>query len=247
MANFLIPTAIGLGANLLLTLLAPSGPRQQKGKIEDTGVPDAEFGFSLSLPFGRVRKKGLPMMWALKLKERRKVSGGKGGGTQIETFSYFLTAAYPIAREISSVRRVWMNRILVYSSESDDPRSERFLEHCTIYTGDQTTPSSVIQENEPDYPIPVFKGWSYMAFDDYPIAEYEGSGFPQIEVEVVGQSGENPKVKDILVRICEIAGIAENKVDVSGVPDDLEIEGFDLLFEGTSFADQIGELLRAFF
>ncbi len=247
MANFLIPTAIGLGANLLLTLLAPSGPRQQKGKIEDTGVPDAEFGFSLSLPFGRVRKKGLPMMWALKLKERRKVSGGKGGGTQIETFSYFLTAAYPIAREISSVRRVWMNRILVYSSESDDPRSERFLEHCTIYTGDQTTPSSVIQENEPDYPIPVFKGWSYMAFDDYPIAEYEGSGFPQIEVEVVGQSGENPKVKDILTQVCEIAGIAENKIDVSGVPDDLEIEGFDLLFEGTSFADQIGELLRAFF
>jgi hypothetical protein len=245
-ANFLIPTAIGLGANLLLSLLAPSGPRQQKGKIEDTGVPDAEFGFSLSLPFGRVRKEGLPMMWSLKLKERRKVSGGKGGGQKTETFSYFLTAAYPIAQKIGSVRRVWMNSVLVYGDGSDDQRSQKFLECCTIYTGNQTTSSSVIQANETN-PVPAFKGWSYLVFNNYPIAEFEGSGFPRIDVEIVGESGENPRVKDILKKVCEIARIAEDKIDVSGVPDNLQIEGFDLLFEGTSFADQIGELLRAFF
>jgi hypothetical protein len=245
MAAFLIPVAIGIATSVLTAVLAPSPPRQRQGKIEDTGIPEAEYGFSLSLPFGRVEKEGLKMMWGLKLKEKRKKRGGKGG-QKTETFTYFLTAAYPIAREIEYVRRVWMNGILVYTHGSNDKKSQKFLECCTIYTGNQTSPSSVIQANETN-PVPAFTGWSYLVFNNYPLAEFNGNGFPKIDVEVVGEGGENPKIRDILRKVCKIAGIAENKIDVSGVPDNMQIEGFDLLFEGTSFADQIGELLRAFF
>lgn len=249
MANFLIPIAVGIGANLLLSLFAPKPPTQQKGKIDDTGVPSSEYGTSLSYPFGRVRKDGLTMMWGLPLKEvkTRKRQGGKGGGGQTtEVFTYFLTAAYPIAKNIGSVRRVWMNGVLVYNSETNDKKSQKFLEYTTIYTGNQTTPSSVIQSKESN-PVPAFTGMSFLLFNKYPIANYNGTGFPKVDVEVLGESGEEPKIKDILKTICKIAGKKDSQIDVTDVPADYQIRGFDLLFDGTSFADQLEELMRAFF
>lgn len=249
MANFLIPIGVGIGANLLLSLFAPKPPTQQKGKIDDTGVPSSEYGTSLSYPFGRVRKDGLTMMWGLPLKEvkTRKRQGGKGGGGQTtEVFTYFLTAAYPIAKNIGSVRRVWMNGVLVYNSETNDKKSQKFLEYTTIYTGNQTTPSSVIQSKESN-PVPAFTGMSFLLFNKYPIANYNGTGFPKVDVEVLGESGEEPKIKDILETICKIAGKKDSQIDVTDVPADYQIRGFDLLFDGTSFADQLEELMRAFF
>lgn len=250
MANFLIPVAIGIGANLLLSLFAPKPPTQQKGKIEDTGVPDAEYGRSLSYPFGRVRKEGLTMMWGIPLKEvvtsERQGGKGGGGGQTTEVYTYFLTAAYPIARKIGSVRRVWMNSVLVYNSETNDEKSLKFIEHTTIYTGNQTTPSSVIQSKESN-PVPAFTGMSFLVFNNYPIANYDGTGFPTIDIEVIGESGNNPKIKDILKTICKLAGRTDDQIDVTDIPDDYRIQGFDLLFDGTSFADQLEELMRAFF
>jgi hypothetical protein len=249
-ANFLIPVAIGIGANLLLSLFAPKPPTQQKGKIEDTGVPDAEYGRSLSYPFGKVRKEGLTMMWGIPLKEvvttERQGGKGGGGGQTTEVYTYFLTAAYPIARRIGSVRRVWMNSVLVYNSETNDEKSLKFIEHTTIYTGNQTTPSSVIQSKESN-PVPAFTGMSFLIFDNYPIANYDGTGFPTIDIEVIGESGDNPKIKDILKTICKLAGRTDDQIDVTDIPDDYRIQGFDLLFDGTSFADQLEELMRAFF
>jgi hypothetical protein len=249
-ANFLIPVAIGIGANLLLSLFAPKPPTQQKGKIEDTGVPDAEYGRSLSYPFGRVRKEGLTMMWGIPLKEvvtsERQGGKGGGGGQTTEVYTYFLTAAYPIARKIGSVRRVWMNSVLVYNSETNDEKSLKFIEHTTIYTGNQTTPSSVIQSKESN-PVPAFTGMSFLVFNNYPIANYDGTGFPTIDIEVIGESGNNPKIKDILKTICKLAGRTDDQIDVTDIPDDYRIQGFDLLFDGTSFADQLEELMRAFF
>jgi hypothetical protein len=249
-ANFLIPVAIGIGANLLLSLFAPKPPTQQKGKIEDTGVPDAEYGRSLSYPFGRVRKEGLTMMWGIPLKEvvtsERQGGKGGGGGQTTEVYTYFLTAAYPIARKIGSVRRVWMNSVLVYNSETNDEKSLKFIEHTTIYTGNQTTPSSVIQSKESN-PVPAFTGMSFLLFNNYPIANYDGTGFPTIDVEVIGESGNNPKIKDILKTICKLAGRTDDQIDVTDIPNDYQIQGFDLLFDGTSFADQLEELMRAFF
>ena len=250
MANFLVPVAIGIGANLLLSLFAPKPPTQQKGKIEDTGVPDAEYGRSLSYPFGRVRKEGLTMMWGIPLKEvvtsERQGGKGGGGGQTTEVYTYFLTAAYPIARKIGSVRRVWMNSVLVYNSETNDEKSLKFIEHTTIYTGNQTTPSSVIQSKESN-PVPAFTGMSFLLFNNYPIANYDGTGFPTIDIEVIGESGNNPKIKDILKTICKLAGRTDDQIDVTDIPNDYQIQGFDLLFDGTSFADQLEELMRAFF
>jgi hypothetical protein len=249
-ANFLIPVAIGIGANLLLSLFAPKPPTQQKGKIEDTGVPDAEYGRSLSYPFGRVRKEGLTMMWGIPLKEvvtsERQGGKGGGGGQTTEVYTYFLTAAYPIARKIGSVRRVWMNSVLVYNSETNDEKSLKFIEHTTIYTGNQTTPSSVIQSKESN-PVPAFTGMSFLVFNNYPIANYDGTGFPTIDIEVIGESGNNPKIKNILKTICKLAGRTDDQIDVTDIPNDYQIQGFDLLFDGTSFADQLEELMRAFF
>lgn len=250
MANFLIPITVGIGANLLLSLFAPKPPTQQKGKIEDTNVPDAEYGRSLSYPFGKVRKEGLTMMWGVPLKEvvTSERQGGKGGsgGQTTEVYTYFLTAAYPIARKIGSVRRVWMNGILVYNSETNDEKSLKFIEYTTIYTGNQTTPSSVIQSKESN-PVPAFTGMSFLVFNGYPIANYDGVGFPAIDVEVIGESGETPKIKDILKTICKLAGRTDNQVDVTDIPDSYQIQGFDLSYDGTSFADQLEELMRAFF
>ena len=250
MANFLIPVAIGVGANLLLSLFAPKPPTQQKGKIEDTGVPDAEYGRSLSYPFGKVRKEGLNMMWGIPLKEvvtsERQGGKGGGGGQTTEVYTYFLTAAYPIARKIGSVRRVWMNNILVYNSETNDEKSLKFIEHTTIYTGNQTTPSSVIQSKESN-PVPAFTGMSFLLFDNYPIANYDGTGFPTVDVEVIGESGENPTIKDILKTICKLAGRTDDQIDVTDIPSSYQIRGFDLSYDGTSFADQLEELMRAFF
>ena len=250
MANFLIPVAIGIGANLLLSLFAPKPPVQQKGRIEDTGVPDAEYGKSLSYPFGKVRKEGLTMMWGIPLKEvvttERQGGKGGGGGQTTEVYTYFLTAAYPIARKIGSVRRVWMNGVLVYNSETNDEKSLKFIEYTTIYIGNQTTPSSVIQSKESN-PVPAFTGMSFLIFNNYPIANYDGTGFPAIDVEVIGESGDNPKIKDILKTICKLASRTDDQIDVTDIPDDYRIQGFDLLFDGTSFADQLEELMRAFF
>jgi len=246
-ANFFIPLTIGLASNLLLSLFAPKPPTQQKGKIEDTGVPNAEYGNSLSYPFGRVRKDSLTMFWALPLKEvkTKKRQGGKGGGGQTtEEFTYFMTCAFLIGREIGSVRRVWLNNTLVYGQDSGE-KSTKFSEHCTIYTGNQTTPSSVIQGKESN-PVPAFTGYSFMLFDNYPIAEFGGSGFPRVDVEVIGESGENPKVKDIIKTICKIAKIEDSKIDISDIGNQT-VEGFDLLFDGTTFADQIEEIMRTFF
>jgi hypothetical protein len=189
-------------------------------------------------------------MWGIPLKEvvttERQGGKGGGGGQTTEVYTYFLTAAYPIARKIGSVRRVWMNSVLVYNSETNDEKSLKFIEHTTIYTGNQTTPSSVIQSKESN-PVPAFTGMSFLIFDNYPIANYDGTGFPAIDIEVIGESEDNPKIKDILKTICKLASRKDDQIDVTDIPDDYRIQGFDLLFDGTSFADQLEELMRAFF
>ena len=100
--------AIGLGANILLNLLAPTNNTTTKtGKLENQKAPTAEYGFSIIQPYGRVRIDGCNMFWATDLKEKvvKKRRGGKGlGGTgnTEQVYSYYMRAAYLICGEIGT-------------------------------------------------------------------------------------------------------------------------------------------------
>jgi Putative phage tail protein len=253
MANVLIPAAVGIGLNFLLSLLTPVKKVRNEGpRLDNTGAPKSDYGFPLSEGYGRNRVDGCLMFWALPLQEvvtqQRTRQGGKGGGgvqTINITYSYFLTAAFAIGGEIGSVRRVRANGELIFDSNSNDEKSNIFRDKVTIYRGTQTqNPDPTISAIEGT--IPAFRGTSYLVFDRYPCEIFKSNAHPKIDVEYVGKFGESPYLRDVLSDCCQKAGLLSSEIETEELISE-RVKGCALKNDGSIYRDFIEELQRIFF
>ncbi|MDJ0579100.1 phage tail protein [Crocosphaera sp.] len=272
------PVAIGLafvGLNSLITSKGRSNTVRNtvEGSKIDTATPTAEFGSSVDIFYGTVKKNACPTMWAQPLRQEKietervetssSASAGKGQGSQKTTtittevtFNYYLTAAFLIGGEIQEIRRVWLNGILVYSfnSEATDT-SQTFLDKIAIYTGTMTQGvDSTIQSFEGE--VPALRGKSYIVFDDYPLSEFDGNGFPLVDIELIGEEANNPQgdqqwcyIYDVLPDLLSKAGLPESRIDTSllGIENvNLNLPGY-ILSSGKTWRSVLEELQQLFF
>jgi hypothetical protein len=118
--------------------------------------------------------------------------------------------------------------------------SERFLGHPSQSIS--TTISSVEGTN-----IPNFQDKSYIVTNRYPLADFNGTGFPQVDVEVYGKFGPLPLIADIITDIFTTAGFDASKLDLSDIPGGLYTQGILYKRSGETYQDYIEEIERLFF
>jgi len=233
MANVALSLGITVATNFLLGLF------KNNEKVE-TDLPDAEFGSGIPKYYGIVRHDGCSMFWATEIVQGRR--GGKGGKGGAE---FSVNAAFLIGEPIDSVRRIWANGKLVYStigdSETGTSASNFLSRYCNIYTGNQTAPDSVIASYDPD--PPAFVNRSYLVLHDYPTDDFGGgSSLPKIDVEVI--SSENPTLSSIFSDVCIRAGLSPSEFNVSKLVGN--VKGIPFKQSGEAYREFLENLMQLY-
>lgn len=157
------------GAALDARFLDPpvEGPR-----LRDVHITEAREGASIPLVYGRMRVGG-QLIWAARFKERREVTGGKGG-PRVAEYSYTLSFAVALCQgEVSQVTRCWAN-----GEPFDLSRA-----NWRLHTGSETQePDALIEAIEGD--APAYRGVAYVVFEDLPVDDF-GARPPQMSFEVL--------------------------------------------------------------
>jgi hypothetical protein len=259
MANLIIPAVASAGIGLLGRLFAPhttnyvNTPAQ---RLDNLGAPNSEFGYLIRDLYGLNRVNGCSLIYAKSLKEvittttTTQSSGGKGGGgnttvTNADTANYYLTAVFLIGGEISDegLNRVWANGVQIYTAWDSGDVIQQFNDHTELRLGraDQS-PLDLLTSLE-GY-VPAFRGCSLLAFNEYPIELYKGSGFPKIDVEAKFRFGQDPDLQDLIWHVAAKAGVAQEDVVFIGDCGSINVAGDVYENSGSSFKDFIEDICR---
>jgi hypothetical protein len=167
---------------------AQFGPKQKSHgpRLEDLRVTGSEYGQTIPWAAGHPRIAG-QVWWA---SNRREIStttrtGKGGGGSEATTYTYEVDILYGLLnREISAVRRIWLNGKLAWTAHIDasaaslsDGEQHAPWSRMTVYTG------SAAQLPDPTYEAAV----------TYAPA-YRGRGSVFIESLQLGNSGVIPNL-----------------------------------------------------
>ncbi len=167
---------------------AQFGPKQKSHgpRLEDLKVTGSEYGQTIPWAAGHPRIAG-QVWWA---SQRREIStttsqGKGGGGAESTTYTYEVDILYGLTnREISAIRRIWLNGKLVWTAHADSSASSlaEGEEHApwgrmTVYTG------SAAQLPDPAYDAAVTNA-----------PAYRGRGSVFIESLQLGNSGAIPNL-----------------------------------------------------
>src|SRR5574337_2184722 len=182
-----IGTSIGWALGSMVG--AQFGPKQKSygPRLEDLRVTGSEYGQTIPWVAGHPRVAG-QVWWA---SNRREIStttssGGKGGpGAESTSYKYEIYILYVLTnREISAIRRIWLNGKLVWTAHADASASSlaEGEEHApwgrmTVYTG------SAAQLPDPAYDAAVTNA-----------PAYRGRGSVFIESLQLGNSGVIPNL-----------------------------------------------------
>src|SRR5438477_5611652 len=93
------------------------GPR-----LESTDVTGADYGTPWPHVLGCRRLEGVPVGWAEKLREKKVTTKTKGG--KFANYKYWGTwMVFLTHHEIDAVRRIWLDKHLVYQAADAGPQS----------------------------------------------------------------------------------------------------------------------------
>lgn len=220
------PLGLVQGASLGLTagsILFPTKlPNVQGPRLEDLTVTLSTYGSPIPLIYGVFRAAG-NIIWATDLVEvssTTKQKGKGGGGQKVTNFSYFGNFAVAVnGREISSIRRIWANKKIVFDVDSPDNPTPVVLSdgvsllydfpgrgEIRIYHGNQTIPDDKITAVEGVANTPNYKEIAYLVFtgsNGYALADF-GNSIPNIEVEI--EADDYIQVGDVIRDICNRMG-----------------------------------------
>jgi hypothetical protein len=167
-----------------------------------------DYGAPLPSFWGVSRFDGTPIIFAEKLKEKKKTSKTKGG--KYTQYKYYGTWAVAVAdHEIDAVRGIWLDRHLCFQTGGVGPLTP-ILGDLTIVNGDTDSPpvkltlggnlrvylGTETQEPDPRYSAwcedrygapdmaPAFLGVAYVVFQDIPLEKF-GNRLPQVSIEAV--------------------------------------------------------------
>jgi hypothetical protein len=187
----------------------PEGPEditREGPQLSDLSVQTSTYGASIPKLNGTVRVAG-NIIWPydLKLDKTRHVEvteaeGGKGGpsGGEVRTVTYTYSATFATMLckgPIAGIRRLWMNKKLVYKNDpSDDLRDLQVLKEGIgkfeiLYgTGDQSA-SSIMESRDGAGNVPAYRGRAVLVFEDLQLEPFNNA-LPLVEAEVVMTGSE---------------------------------------------------------
>lgn len=197
------PLTIGIGVGVVGALLVGLSQQQKTtievGKLSNRTFQGSEYGGDIPRVYGTVGLSGSQIVWMEKnqLKEvvKKKKSGGKGGAsTATKTYSYFATFALMLCQgEIAGIRRIWCSDKLIYNAGSDDLEtiiaSNQAAKGWRLYRGtDDQLPDPRYEADVGVGNAPAFRGYSYIVFDDFALADYGNTlQAAQFKVEVIAE------------------------------------------------------------
>jgi hypothetical protein len=210
-------------AGLMIAQVAIGASRKIEGpRLDELNVSTAEYGTPIPRFWGK-RRFEVPIMWAEKLREKKKTSKTKGG--KYAEYRYYGTWAVAIAdHEIDAVTRIWMDRRLVYQQVAAGPTSIAYMlgldgsgvtpivegnlfdmklsrgKNMRIYLGTDTQEPDPRMEAwcEDRYganTCPAYRGVAYIVFENIPLEKF-GNRIPQISVEAVSTKSDTYPVED---------------------------------------------------
>lgn len=195
----LVVTLALMAAQTALTMTKKTeGPR-----LDELNVSVADYGTPLPRFWG-IRRFECPVIWAEKLREKKKKSKTKGG--KYTEYKYYGTWAIAVAdNEIDTVSRIWLDRHIMYDTTGATPISMAAVVDQVTGSGDNFKLANGqnmriylgTEDQEPDPRItawcedrygadtcPAYKGVAYIVFQDIPLEKF-GNRIPQISVEAI--------------------------------------------------------------
>lgn len=153
-------------------------------RLDDLKLPRVDYGSPIQRLWGRARMPGIPI-WQSAIREIAATDDGKGGGTEVTTYSYECDVLYLVAdNEIAAVSRVWRNSELVYSALHGSSSASlgaslvtTAWEEMVVYTGDAA------QLPDPTYEAAVGVG---------NVPAYRGRGTVMLKGVQLGQGKQLP-------------------------------------------------------
>jgi hypothetical protein len=205
-------------AALMVAQMAIGASRKIEGpRLDELNVTGSEYGTPLPRFWG-IRRFEVPIMWAEKLREKKKESKTKGG--KYSEYRYYGTWAVAICdHEIEAVSRIWMDRRLVYQKVAAGPTSIAYIlgldnsgvtpvleggflgdqkltvgKHMRVYYGTDTQEPDPRMEAwcEDRYgadSCPAYRGIAYIVFENIPLEKF-GNRIPQISVEAISDKSD---------------------------------------------------------
>lgn len=183
--GFMVGTMIG---NALFPPPAQEGP-----KLSDNKMTTSAYGQVVPWVFGRARV-AVNVFWATdKVDHMHTDSTGKGGGSDINTHTYTVSAACLICEgPIAGIEAIYMNSILVYDGGSNSAsgiiNSSKISGQIRVYLGgEDQEPDPFMQAVDGVAYTPAYRGVAYLMLQDLDLTMF-GSQFPNIEV-ILAQAG----------------------------------------------------------
>jgi len=226
--------AIGIGANagwiigsIVGTLLFPQGQNTtvEGPRLGDLTVTSSAYGAPITNAWGTMRMAG-NVIWSTgieEVKNKKTVSGGKGGGpsqTSI-TYDYFATFALALAAgEAGDLLRIWADGKLIYDkTDTDSDELVKLDVKFRFYTGSETQePDGLIEADKGVNNVPAHRGICYIVFDRLPLKDF-GNRVPNITAEVTFNAQTQQNIQEIDLFTSGEGGDATSFVSDSLMPD----------------------------
>lgn len=179
------------------------GPR-----LKDLKVTSSAYGAPIPWIFGADNRIAGNVIWSSGLKERKKTSGGKGGGTETTEYSYSTDVAVALgAGPCLGLRRIWANGKLLWdvSDQASTPAMIAYdglpwvatrgaglpkiaLDSLAFYPGNETqTADPTIEAAVGAGLAPAYRGTCYVVLKKLQLADY-GNSLPNLEFEIDGRA-----------------------------------------------------------
>lgn len=171
--------------------------------------------------WGRARVPG-QLLWAgdaYSVEEREGGGKGAGKGGSYTTEELYCSLAIGIAQgPIEGLRRIWMNKEIVYERDGSPERARWFPSEVWDPIGDlmlgteAQNPHSLLVSALGAGETPAYRGLAYVVFDDLPITRF-GGGVPQCEFEV--SCASPPSLASVLEDLLVGVGLEVAELDLS--------------------------------
>lgn len=199
-AGAAIGFGIGMSAGGLLDPV--KGPSQPGPQLNDKNFQTAKYGDMLARFYGTIAVAG-NVTWIengkLRVRFRKKKSGGKGGGSAKAAPVAYYSATFFLSLglgPIAGIRRIWCSDKLIYNAGSDDLEtiiaSNQVASGFKVYLGtDDQLPDPRYEADVGVGNAPAYRGEAYIAFYDFQLADFGNSlQGAQFKVEVVTASDD---------------------------------------------------------
>jgi hypothetical protein len=245
----IISLAISAAASYVSSLF--TAPPKIKRAEPNLRVPRSEYDSPLPKIYGKVRIEG-NKFWPDSIEKMYRVEtttttqGGKGGGgggkgQQVENTNVYGTWAVLFCQG-----RVGIDRLIINGQEFDTNHAF-YNQYCVWFDGLQTTPWASMQILDTGGEAEIaYKGIAYAGLGEVPLEIYGNQIPTQIGAIVYDlELGETPDVALVVKDICERAGIASDKIDVTDIVGKYTLrEGLTVIQNGESSRKVLEDLMQ---